>query len=173
MNRMPGGMVASRMAAGPFRQQQPNYMASTTNSLFSDSRMFSPTPSLMQSRMTNQPAASLLNSGLPPPTSYHTELATIGGLGNAGLMGEFAAADMSMSALYLHNLQHRNNLRRPSVGLYTFFVWNKKKSCFCLYVDKYFQIMFVIFGYLYQFFVHCLSTNILGIKRTKNLLIKN
>ena len=115
LNRMPGGMVASRMAAGPFRQQ-PNYMASTTNSLFSDSRMFSPTPSLMQSRMTNQPAASLLNSGLPPPTSYHTELATIGGLGNGGLMGEFAAADMSMSALYLHNVQHRNNMRRPSLG---------------------------------------------------------
>ena len=65
----------------------------------------------------------MLNSGLPPPPSYHTELgggggvAGMGGPGNGGLMGEFAAADMSLSALYLHNIQHRNTLRRPSIGM--------------------------------------------------------
>ena len=29
---------------------------------------------------------------------------------------EYAAADMSMSALYLHNIQHRNSHKRPSLG---------------------------------------------------------
>ncbi|XP_023344796.1 autophagy-related protein 9A [Eurytemora carolleeae] len=67
---------------------------------FSESRLFS--PSLMQSRQPIQPSLpSLLHSGLPPPE--------ITGL-------EYAAADMSMSVLYLHNIQHRNAHKRPSIA---------------------------------------------------------
>jgi len=73
------------------------------SSSFTESRLFS--PSLMQSGHP-PPPSSLLYSGLPPPPSYHTDL--------PGL--EYAAADMSMSALYLHNIQHKNAIKRPSAG---------------------------------------------------------
>ena len=123
-SRMPGGMISSRMhgaGANNMNMSRQQYQMASSSSMFEDSRLYS--PSLMQSRLNNHPtqantaASSLLNSGLPPPQSYHTELATVmGGPGNSGLMGEFAAADMSLSALYLHNIQHRNTARRPSLG---------------------------------------------------------
>lgn len=113
VNRAPANLYTSRM------QHHPALGGGVmpSSSTFTDSRLYSPTPSLMQSRLHQmQTPASLLNSGLPPPPSYHQELIAVGGAGNGGLMGEFAAADMSLSALYLHNIQHRNALRRPSIG---------------------------------------------------------
>jgi hypothetical protein len=130
----PGGMVASRMAGAGnnlvsmYRQQPHHPYMVTSSSMFSDSRLGSPSPS---QQATTQASSSLLNSGLPPPPSYHAELATVmGGPGNGGLLGEFAAADMSMSALYLHNIQHRNNQRRPSIGTASRynFQWDSGRS---------------------------------------------
>ena len=80
---------------------------SASQSFTESSRLFS--PALMQSGFPGvPPTSSLMASGLPPPPSFHALVP--GGL-------EYTAADMSMSALYLHNIQHKNAQKKPALGL--------------------------------------------------------
>jgi len=100
--RFRGGVgVTSHQATvggGPF---------SASQSFTESSRLFS--PALMQSGFPGgPPTSSLMASGLPPPPSFHALVP--GGL-------EYTAADMSMSALYLHNIQHKNAQKKPALGL--------------------------------------------------------
>ena len=86
--------------SGPFSASNP---FSASQSFTESSRLFS--PALMQS--ARPPSASLMYSGLPPPPSFHAEVPGI----------EYTAADMSMSALYLHNIQHKNAQKKPTLGV--------------------------------------------------------